>query len=345
MNKITRLLLHASIALFAAASGTAHAVAGDILVQVKSRGTLRCGVSEGIAGFSVRDSSGRWTGLDADFCRAVAAAALGSAEKVEFVPLSAAARFPALISGQVDLLVRNTTWTLGREANLGVHFAGTLYYDGGAIMVPRKSGISSIAQLKGAMICVEKGTTYVEHLADYFGSKKLAYQPLIIESLDSVTAAFFSGRCQAYVSDRTQLAAIRARAPGGPNGYIILPDNISKEPLGPVVRRGDEQWLTLVEWVLFTLIEAEELGITRENVRSIRDTKANPGWESFLASSKKVAKALGVNADWVVQIIASVGNYGEMYERNFGRQSGLPIERGLNRLWTQGGLMYAPPFR
>lgn len=331
--------------LLAAACETGYAAAGDTLALVKSRGALRCGVSEGIAGFSVRNSSGRWIGLDADFCRAVAAAALGNAEKVEFVPLSAAARFHALISGQVDLLVRNTTRTLGREANLGVHFAGTLYYDGGAIMVPRKSGISRIAQLKGATICVEKGTTHVENLADYFGAKNLTYQPLIIESLEAVTAAFFSGRCQAYASDRTQLAAVRARAPGGPKDYIILPDNISKEPLGPVVMRGDEQWLTLVEWVLFALIEAEELGITRENVRSIRDTKANPGWERFLGSSKKVAKALGVNSEWVVQIIASVGNYGEMYERNLGRQSGLQIERGLNRLWTQGGLMYAPPFR
>jgi general L-amino acid transport system substrate-binding protein len=330
--------------LLVAACETGYAAAGDTLALVKSRGVLRCGVSEGIAGFSMRDSSGRWTGLDADFCRAVAAAALGNAEKVEFVPLSAAARFPALISGQVDLLVRNTTWTLGREANLGVHFAGILYYDGGAIMVPRKSGISRIAQLKGATICVEKGTTYVEHLTDYFGSKNLAYQLLIIDSLDSVTKAFFSGRCQAYASDRSQLAAVRARAPGGPKDYIILPDNISKEPLGPVVMRGDEQWLTLVEWVLYALIEAEELGITRENVRSIRDTKANPERERFLGSSKKVAKALGVNADWVVQIIASVGNYGEMYERNLGRQSKLQIERGLNRLWTQGGLMYAPPF-
>lgn len=331
--------------LLAAACETGYAAAGDTLALVKSRGTLRCGVSEGIAGFSARDASGRWTGLDADFCRAVAAAALGNAKKVTFLPLSAAARFPALMSGDIDLLVRNTTWTLGREANLGVHFAGTLYYDGGAIMVPRKSGISRIAQLKGATICVEKGTTHVENLADYFGSKNLAYQPLIIESLEAVTTAFFSGRCQAYVSDRTQLAAVRTRAPGGPKNYIVLPDNISKEPLGPVVMRGDEQWLTLVEWVLFTLIEAEELGITRENVRSIRDTKVNPGWERFLGSSKKGAKALGVNSDWVVQIIASVGNYGDMYERNFGRQSGLPIERGLNRLWTQGGLMYAPPFR
>ena len=331
--------------LLAAACGTAYAAEGETLALVKSRGVLRCGVSEGIVGFSTRDKSGRWTGLDADFCRAVAAAALGDAEKVQFVPLSAAARFPALLSRDIELLVRNTTWTLGREANLGVHFAGTLYYDGGAIMVLRKSGISSVTQLKGATICIEKGTTHVENLAAYFGSKNIAYQPLIIESLKAVTAAFFSGRCQAYASDRSQLAAVRASAPGGPKDYIILQDNISKEPLGPVVRRGDEEWLTLVRWVLFTLIEAEELGITRENVRNIRDTKADPGLERFLGSSKKVAKALKVNTDWVERIIGSVGNYGEMYERNLGRQSDLKIERGLNRLWTQGGLMYAPPFR
>ena len=283
--------------------------------------------------------------MDADFCRAVAAAALGDAEKVKFVPLSAAARFPELLSGRVDLLARNATWTLAREANLGVQFAGILNYDGGAIMVPRKSGISSVAQLKGTTICVEKGTTNVENLAAYFGAKNLAYQPLIIESLEATAAAFYSGRCQAYAAVRTQLAAIRARAPGGPTSYIILPDNISKEPLGPVVRRGDEEWLTLVRWVLFALIEAEELGITRENVRNIRDTKADPGLERFLGSSKKVAKTLKVNADWVERIIGSVGNYGEIYERNLGRQSDLKIERGLNRLWTQGGLMYAPPFR
>jgi len=338
-------LLPVGIALLTAAFGTAYAAAGDTLALVKARGALRCGVSEGIAGFSVRDAAGHWTGLDADFCRAVAAAALGNAEKVVFVPLTAAARFPALLSGDIDLLARNTTWTLNREANLGVHFIGILYYDDGAIMVPRNGKISRIAQLNGATICVAKGSNYVENVADYFASKNLTYKPLIIESLKALTTAFFSGRCQAYASDRTQLAAIRAQASGGPKDYIILPDNISKEPLGPVVNRGEEQWLTLVEWVLYTLIEAEELGITRENVRSVRDTKANAEWESSLDTSKSVAKALGVNSEWVVRVIASVGNYGEMYERNFGPNSNLPIQRGLNRLWTQGGLMYAPPFR
>jgi len=345
LNKIAGLLLASSIAVLAVACGAAHAADGDTLAGVKVRGVLRCGVSEGIAGFSSKDTQGRWIGLDADFCRAVAAAALGDAEKAVFVPLSAEARFPALLSGDIDLLVRNTTWTLGREANLGVEFAGVLYYDAGAIMVPRKSGITAIAQLNGTTICIEKGTTHVENLARYFGAKKLAYQPLIIEKLDAVTKAFFSGRCQAYASDRSQLAEIQSRAPGGATAYIVLPGNISKEPLGPAVRRGDEAWFTLVKWVLFTLIEAEELGITRENVRDLGDTSADAGRERFLGSSKNVAKALGIKSDWVVGVIASVGNYGEMYERSFGLPSNLKIERGLNRLWTQGGLMYAPPFR
>lgn len=332
----------AAAILLALAGGTAHAGPGDTLTQAKARGALRCGVSEGIAGFSIRDAAGGWSGLDADFCRAVAAVALGSAEKVTFVPLRASERFPALQARRIDLLARNTTWTLTREAALKVFFAGVLFHDGQAFMVPAKSGIRTIAGLKGATVCVEKGTTSVQHLEDAAADRGLGVKPLVIDSAVEVADAFFAGRCGAYTADASQLAAARLRAPGGPKGFAILPERLSREPLGPVVRQDDPDWYTLVRWTLYALIAAEDAGLTRANARERPKTAA---LQRSLAAADDVSKAMGADPGWMLRALMSAGNYGEMYERNLGKHSPLDIERGLNRLWTQGGLMYAPPLR
>jgi general L-amino acid transport system substrate-binding protein len=321
------------------------ASAGDTLKGVKSRGVLRCGVSEGILGFSLKGDGGDWSGLDADFCRAVAAAVLGDGQKVKFVPLIASARFPALKSHQIDLLSRNTTWTLGRESILGAHFAGTLYYDGQSFLVPRSSKARRPEDLADSTICVVKGSTHEQHLSDFFSTRGLSFAPIVTESVLQAKEALFKGECQAYTADASNLAATRLEAPEGGDAYILMPDRISKEPLGPAVNRGDEQWLTIVKWVLFALIEAEEGGITRENVHAIRSSSSDPAMMAFLDQDGRYAKALGISPNWVVRAIETVGNYGEMFERNLGGGSPLKLERGLNRLWTQGGLMYAPPFR
>jgi len=330
-------LIATAATLLAVAWAPPSAAAGETLTDVKARGLVRCGVSEGIAGFSEKDSSGRWAGLDADFCRAVAAAALGDAGKVTFVPLRASARFPALQLNAIDLLARNTTWTLDREAGLRVQFAGILFYDGQGFMVPEGGHVKSVAQLGGATVCVEKGTTHERNLADYAAAHRIHVRPLVIDSSAGVVDAFFAARCSVYTSDSSHLAAARLRAPRG-RAFLILPERISKEPLGPVVRRGDDDWLTLVRWVLFALLTAEEKGITK-------DTARNPDARQVLAADTEVAKALGTDADWALRAVESVGNYGEMFERNIGRGSPLRLARGLNRLWTHGGLMYSPPMR
>ena len=330
-------LVVAAATLLAVAWVPPSATAGETLTDIKARGFVRCGVSEGIAGFSAKGSSGRWAGLDADFCRAVAAAALGDVEKVTFVPLRASARFPALQLKAIDLLARNTTWTLDREAGLQVHFAGILFYDGQGFMVPAGSRVKSITQLDGATICVEKGTTHERNLADYSAANRIRVTPLVIDSATGVVDAFFAGRCGAYTSDSSQLAAARLLAPGG-RSFLIFPERISKEPLGPVVRRGDDDWLSLVRWVLFALVAAEEKGITKATART-------PDLGRALRTDSDVARALGTDPDWALRAVESVGNYGEIFERNLGNQSPLKLERGLNRLWTQGGLMYPPPMR
>jgi general L-amino acid transport system substrate-binding protein len=335
-----------SVAVFLAAfvvSLNAPAHAGQILDTVKSRNELRCGVSEGIAGFSEQDASGRWRGLDADFCRAVAAAVLGDPNKVRFVPLKASSRFPALLSRKIDLLVRNTTWTLTREALLKVQFPGVLFYDGQGFLVTKSSGASSIADMNGATVCVEKGTTHEQNLIDYFSAHGLTVKPLVIDSSARVAKAFFAGQCRAYTSDASQLAAVRVRAPGGMHDFAILPERISKEPLGPVVQGGDAEWETLVRWVLYVLISAEEQGVTRANIDAVAQSSQGAAWQLVSGQDKRLADALGVRSDWVVRTVKAVGNYGELYERNVGRDSPLNIERGLNKLWTQGGLLYAPP--
>ena len=334
---LAKTLLCAAVSVTAAASALPSAQAGDTLNEVRARGTLRCGVSEAVAGFATKDASGRWAGLDVDFCRAVAAVALGDAGKVTLVPLRASARFPALQLKTIDLLTHETTWTLDREAGLRVQFAGILFYDAQGFMVPATSGVVSVAQLGGATVCVEKGTTHERHLTTYFAARSLRVTAVVIDSAAGVADAFFAGRCGAYTSDAAKLASTRLRAPAG-RSFLILPERISKEPLAPVVRRGDEDWLTLVRWVLFALITAEEHGITQESIR-------RPGVGRVLASDREAARALGTDPDWALRAVESVGNYGEMFERNLGDRSPLKLERGLNRLWTQGGLMYAPPMR
>jgi general L-amino acid transport system substrate-binding protein len=327
--------------LLACFNPAAHA--GQVLDGVKARDALRCGVSEGIAGFSEQDAGGRWRGLDADFCRAVAAAVLGDPNKVRFVPLKASTRFPALLSRRIDLLARNTSWTLTREALLKVQFPGVLFYDGQGFLVTKASGIGAVADLNGAAVCVEKGTTHEQNLVDHFAVRGLAVKPLAIDSSAGVAAAFFAGRCRAYTSDASQLAVVRARAPGGASSFTILPERISKEPLGPVVQGGDAEWATLVRWVLYSLIAAEEQGITRANIDAVVKTSRGAAWRLVSGKDERLAHALGVRSDWVMRAVRAVGNYGEMYERNFGNDSPIKIERGLNRLWTQGGLLYAPP--
>ncbi len=321
-----------------------QAEAGATLDRVRSKKVLRCGVSEGLTGFSIRDPSGRWTGMDADFCRAVAAA-VGPNVKVDFVPLTASARFVALKMGKIDLLSRSTTWTLGREAFLGVQFAGALYFDGQAFMVTRKSGINRAEQLKGATVCVRKGTTTEMNLSDYSNEKSLSIKPLVLDTQDEADRALSAGRCKAYTSDYSILASERLSAPGRAGDYVILPERISKEPTGPVVRRGDEDWFRLVKWVLFALIEAEERGVTRENAPTLKKTTKDPAVRRLLGVEGGFGKGLGTDNDWALRAIQASGNYGEMFEGNLGRHSVLKLDRGFNRLETKGGLMWAPPFR
>lgn len=317
--------------------------AGEVLDAVKARGVLRCGVSEGIPGFSERDPAGQWRGLDADFCRAVAAAVLGEAGRVEFVPLKSSTRFPALQARRIDLLVRNTTWTLTREAVLRVQFPAVLFYDGQGFLVPAASGVTAPAELHGATVCVEKGTTHERNLKEYFGARGLPVTPLVVDSAREVAEAFFAGRCRAYTSDASQLAAVRSRAPGGPEAYTILRERISKEPLAPAVWGGDPEWATVVRWVLYVLILAEEYGATRDTVDAVVAGGRTP--LSRLTGTERgiLARSLGLPVGWALRAVKAVGSYGELYERNVGGASPLGMERGLNRLWTEGGLMYAPP--
>jgi general L-amino acid transport system substrate-binding protein len=302
-------------------------------------------VSEGIPGFSQPDANGRWSGIDVDLCRAVAAAVLGDPARVRFVPLKASARFPALQAGRVDMLARNTTWSMSREVLLKVTFPGVWFYDGQAFMVPADSGIAAAAALAGSVVCVEKGTTHEQNLVKYFAALDLKVQSMVIDSAAAAAAALYAGKCSAYTSDAAQLAALRLQAPGGAQAYVILPERISKEPLGPVVRGGDQAWASVVRWVLYALLAAEERGITRANART-----EVPEVLALISSAPRAradwdyaARELGLRPDWALQAIRAAGNYGEIFERNLGAASALRLERELNALWTQGGLMYAPP--
>jgi general L-amino acid transport system substrate-binding protein len=339
-----KVLMKAAVAALALGAAAGTAQAGPTLDAIKQRGQLICGVNTGLGGFSLPDSAGKWTGLDVDVCKAVAAAIFGDGEKVKWVPLTAQQRFTALQTGEVDILSRNTTWTLSRDTQLGLNFAGITFFDGQGFMVPKKLGVKSAKELNGATICVQPGTTTELNLADYFRANNMTFKPVVIEALQEVNAAFFSGRCDVYTTDASGLASIRKNdAPKGESdNYVILPEIISKEPLGPSVRHGDDQLLDIVKWTVFALIEAEEYGITKANVEQMAKESKNPAVQRLLGTTAGNGKAIGLDEAWVVNIIKAVGNYGEIYERNI-VPLGLP--RGVNNLWSKGGLMYAPPAR
>ncbi len=317
--------------------------AGEVLDAVKAQGRLACGVSGSIPGFSERDAAGKWRGFNVDFCHAVAAAVLGDTSKVDFVPLTASMRFPALQSGKIHLLLRNTSWTLEREAVMKVQFPAVLFYDSQAVLVPANSGIGTIAELNGATVCVEKGTTHLQNMKDYFMTRGLSVNPISIDSAGEFATALSDGRCSACTADASQLAATSLQVPGGPLAVRVLPERISKEPLCPVVWGGDPEWVTIVRWVLYSLILAEENGVTRDNVDSTISEKNVRVLRMLRGEKVKLAQAMGIRTDWALRAVKAAGNYGEMYERNFGSGSTLKMDRGLNRLWTEGGLMYAPP--
>jgi len=319
--------------------------AGKTLDAIKQRDQIVCGVNTGLSGFSAADSQGKWTGLDVDMCRAVAAAVLGNADKVRYVPLSAPQRFTALQSGEIDILSRNTTFTLTRDASLGLSLTAVLFYDGQGFMVPAKSGLKSANQLKGATVCVQSGTTTEKNLTDFSRANKLDIKPVVFEKLDASTAAYFAGRCKAYTTDASGLASIRSKEAKDPKDHLILPELISKEPLGPLVRRGDDEWFAIVKWVIYGLIEAEEYGITAANLEQLKAETTDPVIGRILGKTDDTGKLLGLDREWMVRAIAATGNYGEIFERNVGMGSKLKLERGLNRQWSDGGLIYSPPFR
>jgi general L-amino acid transport system substrate-binding protein len=326
------------------AVAAAPAFAGPTLERVKQRGYVTCGVSTGLAGFSMADKQGHYTGIDVDTCRAIAAAVLGDATKTRFVPGTAEQRFSQLQSGEIDVLTRNTTWTLTREANLGFLFGPPTYYDGEGFMVAKKLGVVSAKDLNGATICVQSGTTTELNLADYFRTHKMSFKPLVIETLEETENAFYSGRCDAFTADRSGLAASRAGRAADPAAYVILPEVISKEPLAPVVRQGDDEWFDIVRWSVFAMIDAEEKGVTSKNVDAMKKS-TDPEIQRMLGVVPGMGKALHLGNNWAYDIIKEVGNYGEVFDRNVGKDSALKLDRGLNALWTEGGLMYAMPIR
>jgi general L-amino acid transport system substrate-binding protein len=329
------------LALFALLA--APAMAGETLDAVKAKGFIQVGVNQGLFGFGMADDKGVWRGLDVDTGRAIAAAVFGDADKVKFTPLTAVQRFTALQSGEIDVLCRNATRTLGRETSLGLNFCQTNYYDGQGFLIPKKLGVKSAKELDGATVCVLPGTTTELNAADYFRSNGMKWKPVVIESTPELNKAFFAGRCDSLTSDISQLAGVRAVAPN-PDDYMILPEVISKEPLSPAVRHGDDEWMDIVDFSVLAMINAEELGITSENVDEMLKSK-DPKIQRFLGVTEGNGKALGLDEKWAYNIVKQVGNYGEVFARNVGVDTPLGLERGLNALWTDGGLMYAPPFK
>jgi general L-amino acid transport system substrate-binding protein len=325
------------LAVFAAAP----AFAQSTLDAVKTKGYLQCGVNTGLAGFSQPDSKGVWRGIDVDLCRAVAAAVFGDASKVRYTPLTAQQRFTALQSGEVDILARNTTWTIVRDTSLGLNFVGVNYYDGQGFMVPKKLNVKSAKELNGATICVQPGTTTELNLADYFRANRMSFKPVVIEKLEEVLNAYFAGRCDVFTTDHSGLVAVRASRAPNPADHVILPEVISKEPLGPAVRHSDDRWFDVVKWSMFALLEAEELGLSSKNIAE-QAKSSNPSIQRFVGASGDIGKMLGLDNRWAVNIVSQVGNYAESFDANL---KPLGFERGLNRLWSDGGLMYAPPIR
>ena len=337
----------------AALALSAAAASAGTLDTVKQKGFVQCGVSQGLIGFSNPDDQNNWSGLDVDFCKAVAAAVLGDATKVKYSPLSAKERFTALQSGEIDVLSRNSTWTMSRDTSLGLLFAGVTYYDGQGFMVPAKLGVKSALELGGASVCTQTGTTTELNLADYFKANKLEYKIVAFEKNEEVLKAYQEGRCDVFTTDQSGLYAEVLKFPT-PADHIVLPEIISKEPLGPVVRQGDDQWFSIVKWSYYALLNAEELGVTSANVDEMKNS-ANPEIQRLLSVKVKnpdgtdadndFGKGIGLGPDWAYNIIKQVGNYSEIFERNVGLNTPLKIARGKNALWKDGGLQYAPPIR
>lgn len=342
MKHLGKIAATAAIALGALA-GTANAQQST-LDAVKAKGFVQCGVNTGLAGFSAPDSQGVWKGLDVDMCRGVAAAVFGDANKVRYTGLTAQQRFTALQSGEVDILARNTTWTLARDTSLGLDFVAVNFYDGQGFMVKRTLNVKSAKELNGATVCVQPGTTTELNLADYFRANRMQFRPVVIEKLEEVVAAYLAGRCDAYTTDASGLASTRSAQGANANQHIILPEIISKEPLGPAVRHGDNKWADIVRWTFNVMVEAEEMGLTSGNIDS-KMNDPNPGVQRLVGKTGDMGKMLGLENNWSYNIIKQVGNYGESYERNVGVNTPLKLERGQNALWTNGGLMYAIPFR
>ncbi|SDT92995.1 amino acid ABC transporter substrate-binding protein, PAAT family [Pseudomonas pohangensis] len=340
MMKSTLAIVTAAAAL--GLSGIAQA--GATLDAVTKKGYIQCGISDGLPGFSYADAKGNYLGLDVDVCRAVAAAVFGDASKVRYSPLTAKERFTALQSGEVDILSRNTTWTSSRDAGLGLNFAGVNYYDGQGFLVNKKLGVTSAKELDGATVCIQAGTTTELNLADYFRANGMKYTPITYDTSDESATSLESGRCDVLTSDQSQLYAQRIKL-GAPADYIVLPEVISKEPLGPVVRQGDDEWFNIVRWSHFAMLGAEELGVTSANVEELAKTTKNPDIARMLGAEGDFGKDLKLPKDWVVKIVKQVGNYGESFDRNVGAGSDLKIERGLNAQWNKGGLQYSPPIR
>ncbi len=337
MNRIATALAAAGVLLSA---GFAQA---NTLADVKARGTLKCGVSQGLAGFSAKNDKGEWSGFDVDLCKAVAAAIFDDAAKVDYVPLSAEARFPALQKGEVDLLSRNSTWTMQREADLGLLFAAVSYYDGQGFMVPAAKNVMGALELGGSKVCTQSGTTSALNVTDYFNQNKMQLELIQLPTVDEVVKAYADGKCDVLTTDVSQLYALRLKL-GTPADHIVLPDVISKEPLGPVVRQGDDNWLNIVKWSFYALVNAEELGIGTATLDQAA-TSEKPDVKRFVGSDGAYGEKLGLTKDWAMRIVGSVGNYGEVFERNVGAQSPLGIPRGINQLWSAGGIQYAPPIR
>mgnify|MGYP001291938750 CR=1 FL=1 len=333
----------ASVVVGLAAGFAATAASAATLDQIKQKGFIQCGANTGLAGFGVPDDKGNWTGLDVDLCRALAAAVFDDPNKVKFIPLSAKDRFTALQSGEADVLIRNTTWTMSRDTSLGLNFTGVNYYDGQGFMVRKSLGISSALELDGASVCTQQGTTTELNLADYFRANNMKYEVVAFATSDETVKAYDSGRCDAFTTDASGLYAERLKLTN-PDDHIVLPEIISKEPLGPSVRHGDDQWFDVVKWVHYAMLNAEELGVTKANVDEQLKSD-NPEVKRLLGTEGKFGEAIGLTNDWAYRVVKHVGNYGEIFEKNVGEGSLLKIKRGLNALWTKGGLQYAPPIR
>jgi general L-amino acid transport system substrate-binding protein len=322
---------------------TAGAASAQTLEEVKERGELNCGVTTGLAGFAAPNDEGEWEGFDVDFCRAVSAAIFGDPDMVSYTPTTAKERFTALQSGEIDLLARNTTWTLTRDVNLGFEFVGVNYYDGQGFMVRRDLGVDSAMELDGASVCIQTGTTTELNLADFFRTNEMEFEPVTVDTSDQAREAYEAGRCDVYTTDSSGLAAQRSSM-SDPSAHKILPEIISKEPLGPLVRHGDNQWGDINRWVLNALISAEELGVTSENADDMKDAE-NPEIRRLLGTEGDMGGMLGLPTDFAYNAITMVGNYGELFEKHIGVNTPLGLERGLNAQWTDGGILYSPPFR